>query len=119
MSETDVPSAQLRITYGPRKGDIIPLPQTGLVIGRAHSADLTINHGNLSRKHTRIAYEDGRWTLIDLDSTNHTFLNDEQLKPNAPYPLKHGDRIQLSNVVMVEFEESLFIAKSTHTARAS
>jgi hypothetical protein len=39
----------------------------------------------------------GAWTVVDLGSSNGTYLNDstDPLKPNVPAPVKPGDRIHL------------------------
>jgi hypothetical protein len=40
---------------------------------------------------------DGAWTVVDLGSSNGTYLNDntEPLKPNVPAPVKPGDQIHV------------------------
>jgi hypothetical protein len=40
---------------------------------------------------------DGAWTVVDLGSSNGTYLNDgtDPLKPNVPTPVKQGDQIHL------------------------
>lgn len=51
----------------------------------------------VSRKHCRIAYDNGVWKLTDLNSSNGTYINGRRLKPGAVYSLKPGDVIQLAN----------------------
>ncbi|MER7009009.1 FHA domain-containing protein [Dactylosporangium sp. NPDC000555] len=40
---------------------------------------------------------DGAWTVVDLGSSNGTYLNDstDPLKPNVPAPVKEGDQIHV------------------------
>ncbi|MFG2041407.1 FHA domain-containing protein [Dactylosporangium sp. NPDC048998] len=40
---------------------------------------------------------DGAWTIVDLGSSNGTYLNDstDPLKPNVPTPVKEGDQIHV------------------------
>jgi hypothetical protein len=40
---------------------------------------------------------DGAWTVVDLGSSNGTYLNDgtDPLKPNVPTPVKPGDQIHV------------------------
>jgi hypothetical protein len=40
---------------------------------------------------------DGAWSVVDLDSSNGTYLNDapDSIEPHTPVPLKDGDRIHV------------------------
>ncbi len=48
------------------------------VLGTAADCDIVVTDPYLSSKHMAIRHENGRFTLIDLDSTNGTFLNDRR-----------------------------------------
>lgn len=48
-------------------------------IGRAEDNDLFLLDGSLSRQHARVEVEDGRVTLVDLGSTNGTFVGGERI----------------------------------------
>lgn len=48
-------------------------------IGRAEDNDLFLLDGSLSRQHARVEVEDGRVTLVDLGSTNGTFVEGERI----------------------------------------
>jgi len=47
----------------------------------------------VSRIHAQLHVDDGQVYLTDLDSTNGTFLNEEQLKSHTITLLKHGDYV--------------------------
>lgn len=47
----------------------------------------------ISRRHATIRQLEAGYEIIDLSSTNGSWLNDERLVPNKPYPL--ADRSQL------------------------
>ncbi|MCA9972426.1 MAG: FHA domain-containing protein [Anaerolineales bacterium] len=49
----------------------------------------------ISRQHARVIYQDGVFTLEDLNSTNGTWLNHQRLPPGTPFPLDTGDRLWL------------------------
>ena len=53
-------------------------------VGRAEGNDVCITGANVSRRHVRIEFDGQRFTLMDLDSTNGTFLGDSQLLPGVP-----------------------------------
>ncbi len=41
--------------------------------------------------------------ILDLNSTNGTFLNQFRLPPELPYPLKNGDEVQFGNLLVHVF----------------
>lgn len=41
--------------------------------------------------------------ILDLNSTNGTFLNQYKLPPELPYPIKNGDEIQFGNLLVHVF----------------
>jgi len=49
-------------------------------IGRDDSCDITLDHSMVSRNHAEINFSKGRIKLTDLDSTNGTFLNGNQIQ---------------------------------------
>ncbi|NLD72653.1 MAG: FHA domain-containing protein, partial [Chloroflexi bacterium] len=89
----------------------IPLP-TGqqVVVGREDpytgvypDVDLSPHggeEGGVSRRHFRIAQSGGRYTVEDLNSTNMTYVNRQQLQPGAPVALSDGDEIRAGRVRM-------------------
>ena len=62
------------------------------VIGTAADCDIVLTDPYLSNKHSAIRHEDGRFTLIDLDSTNGTYLNDRRISKEE---LIDNDKIRL------------------------
>jgi len=57
----------------------------------------------LSRRHAMIRETGSGYEIIDLKSTNGTWLNDERLKPYTPYPLPSGSRLLLSRIRLFVF----------------
>ncbi|HET9598692.1 MAG TPA: FHA domain-containing protein, partial [Anaeromyxobacteraceae bacterium] len=63
----------LRVVAGPYRGAVVPLEQgRAVVIGRSAGADLVLDEEVMSRRHARIAWEDGAPVVEDLRSTNGT-----------------------------------------------
>ena len=50
----------------------------------------------IGRRHARFELSDEDVYIIDLESKNHTFLNNEELLPNRRYLLHKGDRIMIT-----------------------
>lgn len=51
---------------------------------------------SISRKHATIVRENDVYYLVDFNSSNGTFLNDERLKRNIQYQLNYNDKISFS-----------------------
>lgn len=65
-----------------------------LVIGRLPSCEISLNDQNASRQHAEFVWRDDGWWIVDLDSTNGTFLNGSLVKERR---LNYGDRIQIGS----------------------
>lgn len=57
----------------------------------------------LSRRHAMIRRTESGYEIIDLSSTNGTWLNDERLVPYITHPLASGSRLRLSRIRLVVF----------------
>ncbi len=109
----DVLSPKVRITY--KIILIIPDSRHRLQhnieneakIGRASSdlmpeIDLTNDNGaekGVSRLHAKIQVVQDGLVLVDLESTNGTFLNNYRLPPHQPHLLQSGDEIRFGDLL--------------------
>ena len=57
-----------------------------IVIGRAVECDMVIDHPHVSKNHCRIQLTENGVEVIDLRSTNGTFLGDKRLPPHVGVP---------------------------------
>ena len=55
----------------------------------------------ISRRHAQITQSGSEYALIDLGSTNGTFVNGVQLSPHAPQVLRSGDRVTIGRAHLV------------------
>jgi pSer/pThr/pTyr-binding forkhead associated (FHA) protein len=89
----------------PNQGIEIPLPDgSEVIVGREDpysgifpDVDLSpygADEAGVSRRHFRIRRQGDQFTIEDLNSTNMTFLNRQQLTPGTPVPLSDGDEIR-------------------------
>jgi hypothetical protein len=77
-------------------------------IGRAVENDIVVTSRRVSREHTRVQREGRRVVLIDLGSTNGTFLNDERVL--AAVELRDGDQVSIGDVILTFHDpESTFL----------
>ena len=75
-----------------------------LSIGRLADNDVSIDDDSISSRHAEIFGVEGATVLRDLDSTNGTFLNREQI--TGEHPLVEGDEIYFGGVRTVFMEPS-------------
>lgn len=73
------------------------IDQPSLSIGRAADADIRLAAEGASRLHARVERERGVTTLIDLDSTNGTYVNGHRISRHV---LQRGDRVQLGDTTL-------------------
>jgi phage tail-like protein len=77
-----------------------PIPRTPFSLGRVAGNDLVLPDPKISRKHARLLVEEDRIHLVDLNSTNGTFVGDARLAPNQPYALRYGEAFQLGRYTL-------------------
>jgi DNA-binding NtrC family response regulator len=106
LAETDTlsaPSAEevpgLVVVFSLRTAFAIPVPldQGALELGRDHPLLSSLTDPHLSRRHFRIAHDDGRFLVTDLGSRNGTFVDGAPLRPGPPQEvtrvLRAGDTL--------------------------
>lgn len=84
------------------KTQLLIQPQQAWIIGRDRQAGVCVHDKRLSRRHAMIQYvENHGFYLVDLNSTNGTYLNGEAVR--RPMLLKDGDRIRLGSLSFIFF----------------
>jgi eukaryotic-like serine/threonine-protein kinase len=63
-----------------------PLKDKEITIGRDSTNTLSLEDGKISRNHARIERSGSGYVIVDLNSTNGTFLNNVRLLPGIPEP---------------------------------
>jgi pSer/pThr/pTyr-binding forkhead associated (FHA) protein/V8-like Glu-specific endopeptidase len=83
----------------------IEIRSAEFILGRGENkANYCItNHNTVSRVHAKIIAGGGKYSIVDLDSTSGTFLNEQRLSANQAQELRNGDAIRLSDVAF-EFQ---------------
>jgi VWFA-related protein len=70
-----------------------------VTIGRTQGSDVVIDDGTISRQHATIKWEDDRFRVYDLGSSNGTFVGDQRVR--APIELEDGAVVRFGAVEMV------------------
>jgi pSer/pThr/pTyr-binding forkhead associated (FHA) protein len=58
----------------------------------------------VSRHHARMLHGSGGWVLEDMESTNGTFLNGEQVSPGKQVRVRTGDLIRFGTLTLIFYE---------------
>ena len=96
-----MPKLQLRYLTGPRRGQELISSGPRVRIGRSRDNDVVLHESQSplsSAHHAEARFEGGHWWIVDLESTNHTFLNGA---PVQRARLTTGDQISVGDDVLV------------------
>lgn len=75
-------------------------------IGREDDNDLVLDRVNVSKHHLRFRKVDGRVEVIDLDSTNGTYLNGRKVQ--SARPVRRTDRVYVGDyILMLDGDEAM------------
>ncbi len=77
---------------GPLKGQDFRLVTGKNIIGTAADCDIVLTDQFMSARHAVLRHEEGSFLLLDLDSTNGSFVNDKQVSKEE---LIDNDRVRL------------------------
>ncbi len=75
---------------------IINRPRT--TIGRAKDNDIVLNESSVSAVHARLINDNGTWRVMNMLSTNGTFVNDKKI---TDIILNPGDKIRMGRVELI------------------
>lgn len=65
-----------------------------ITIGRAPQNDIVINDPRVGRSHLQIIeHDNGRFSIVDLNSTNGTYVNGQRIRSEVP--LRPGDQVRI------------------------
>jgi pSer/pThr/pTyr-binding forkhead associated (FHA) protein len=68
-----------------------------LTIGRARDNGLVLSDPTVSSRHAEIRPDGQGYSIVDLGSTNGTFVNEQRLTKNTPLLLHAGDMVRIGN----------------------
>ena len=78
------PLATLVARGDPFKGQRFPIKVPVVNVGRADYNDVVLPHDSVSTVHAKLQRREGVWMVVDLDSTNGTFVDGERVSGEAP-----------------------------------
>src|SRR5437899_946455 len=102
----------LVVTQGLTQGKLIPIPLSQFLIGRDPQCHLRPASPVISKRHCAMLVRGGKVFLRDFDSTNGTFINDQQVK--GELELHNEDRLTLGPLTfVVRIEVTTPVSKPT------
>ncbi len=78
-------------------GKRIPLDQGAISIGRGAENVLVLENDSVSRRHARIEKRGIAWWVLDLESTNGTYVNDLSVRAHK---LERGDQVKVGDTIL-------------------
>src|SRR5712692_4768938 len=109
------PLANFLVRGGALKGTRLLIKTPIANIGRADYNDLVIPDESISTSHAKLQRREGVWVLVDLESTNGTFVDGERIK--ADTPIAPGSMVRFGDVQLVfePTDDALGVAKGGGT----
>ncbi|MBN1137628.1 MAG: FHA domain-containing protein [Anaerolineae bacterium] len=98
---------QLIVQQGQGTAQALRLERGLLAIGRGQDCDLVLQDTQVSRRHAELRRYGGQWFLVDLGSTNGTFVDGARLRPDEAYPLPPGVPVQIGDTRFFLEKETL------------
>src|SRR5213082_2208039 len=114
-SAAGAPFASFLVRSGGLVGQRLSVRTPVVNIGRADYNDLVVPDPSVSTSHAKLQRREGVWVLLDLDSTNGTFVDEEQIKGEAP--LAPGANVRFGEVDLLfePTDDALVVAKGGGT----
>jgi len=81
---------------GEQRRQVFDKPE--VTIGRVQGNDIVLPKGNVSKRHARIVLKDGKFIIVDLKSTNGTYVNGRKI--TSPLVVKESDKIYIGDFIM-------------------
>ena len=88
------------ITLAEKGGDTqeLTFEKPEVTIGRLGGNDLVLAKGNVSKHHSKIVLKDGKYIVVDLRSTNGTFVNGKKIA--GPLVVRPTDKIYIGDYII-------------------
>ena len=101
--------AEIEFKTGPMAGRRLPLTGKSYTMGRKHGLDLSLDDGMCSGEHAALRLTDGAWSIVDLGSSNGTWLNQAKVSSSV---LASGDLVQLGGTGFIFYADAAAASKA-------
>ena len=109
------PMANFLVRNGVLKGQRLIVKTPVVNIGRAEHNDLVVPDESVSTSHAKLQRREGIWVLVDLESTNGTYVDGERISNETP--IAPGTMVRFGDVQLVfePTDDALGVAKGGGT----
>jgi len=109
------PLANFLVRSGLLKGQRLIVKTPVANIGRAEYNDLVVPDESVSTSHAKLQRREGVWVLVDLESTNGTYVDGERISSDTP--IAPGTMVRFGDVQLVfePTDDALGVAKGGGT----
>jgi len=103
------PASPNKVKFSAQNLGIVIEPKEGDVLGRTKGTFASVlgRLSHISGSHCQILKVNGAWSIMDLGSTNGTFINGAKLNPNTAVPLSNGAKVKLADIEFIISMESI------------
>ena len=104
VNGTEGSRIELAVERGALAGRVIPLQLPKVILGRGGEMGpdrIALSDPAASRQHACLQSGPEGWSLVDLESTNGTYLNGQRLPAHRLHLLHPGDRITIGGEVLL------------------
>ncbi len=99
-ADADAHAAAMICVSGRSIGQVFLLTKEETTLGRAPECDIFLDDEGVSRHHAKIVDQNSQRVLMDLGSTNGTFVDNERIEVAT---LRDGLRVQLGTATILQF----------------
>lgn len=107
--------ANLVVRSGALKGQRLPIRVPIVNVGRADYNDIVLSDESVSTVHAKIQRREGIWVVVDLDSTNGTFVDGEPVHGEAPLSPGAILRFGMVQTIFEPVDDTIDAAKGSST----
>jgi two-component system cell cycle response regulator len=97
-----------------------PIESSDTVIGRSPNSKIHVDDRSVSKSHAKLVIQAGEVSIVDLESTNLTLVNNQPVVALQPHKLVNNDQIKTGNVIFKFLErgniETVSVAQTFNKA---
>lgn len=99
--ESSSECARIRGVSAAVSGQTFAMTTASVVVGRSDRCGIQLDDSSVSSEHARLVNDSDGWRVVNLLSTNGTFVNDNKISSS---PLADGDRVRFGGVEFVFYD---------------
>ena len=91
---------ELNVIEGPNKGKSFKVESDEIYLGRSPDNDIQIKDLMVSRRHLKVSMKNNKYTIMDLQSSNGTIVENKQISPGTEIELREGIPVRIGVTVL-------------------